>query len=158
MGKKVTLKQIAEIADVSLTTVHRVLNGKGGCSKEVEEKILNIAKERGYYVSAVTPLQNRGPLHIALIFPLRVKAAHLFLGRMLDGYLRYRDEVSQFNVVFQEFYFDKTTVDDSLENFARILQQIYRDQPVHYDGLVIYGLSITDEMQVWINRIIWATL
>ena len=154
MGKKVTLKQIAEIADVSLTTVHRVLNGKGGCSKEVEEKILNIAKERGYYVSAVAPLQNRGPLHIALIFPLRVKAAHLFLGRMLDGYLRYRDEVSQFNVVFQEFYFDKTTVDDSLENLARILQQIYREQPVRYDGLVIYGLSITDEMQVWINRII----
>ena len=53
MGKKVTLKQIAEIADVSLTTVHRVLNGKGGCSKEVEDKILNIAKEKGYYVSTV---------------------------------------------------------------------------------------------------------
>ena len=46
MGKKVTLKQIAEMADVSLTTVHRVLNGKGGCSKEVEDKILTIAKEK----------------------------------------------------------------------------------------------------------------
>ena len=154
MGKKVTLKQIAEIADVSLTTVHRVLNGKGGCSKEVEDRILNIAKERGYYVSTATPLQNRGPLHIALVFPLRVKAARLFLSRILDGYLRFRDEVSQFNVVFQEFYFDKLTVDDSIENQTRILKQIYREQPVRYDGLIIYGLSITDEMQVWINRII----
>ena len=154
MGKKVTLKQIAEIADVSLTTVHRVLNGKGGCSKEVEDKILNIAKEKGYYVSTVTSFQNRGPIHIALIFPLRLKASHLFVDRILDGYLRFRDEVSQFNVVFQEFYFDKLTIDDSLENMARILKQIYREQPVHYDGLVIYGLSITDEMQIWINRII----
>ena len=48
MGKKVTLKQIADLAEVSLTTVHRVLNGKGGCSKEVEEKIVRIAKEKGY--------------------------------------------------------------------------------------------------------------
>jgi len=154
MGKKVTLKQIAEIADVSLTTVHRVLNGKGGCSKEVEDKILSIAKERGYYVNTAAPLLNKGPIHIALIFPLRVKEARLFLSRMLDGYLKFRDEVSQFNVVFQEFYFDKPTVDDSLENLNRILKQIYREQPVRYDGMVIYGLSITEEMQVWINRII----
>ncbi|MBR2310235.1 MAG: LacI family DNA-binding transcriptional regulator [Oscillospiraceae bacterium] len=45
--QKVTLKQIAEQAGVSLTTVHRVLNGKGGCSKQVEENILRIAREQG---------------------------------------------------------------------------------------------------------------
>ena len=154
MGKKVTLKQIADMADVSLTTVHRVLNGKGGCSKEVEEKILSIAKESGYYVSTAAPLQNKGPVHIALIFPLREKGAHLFLSRILDGYLKCRDDVSQFNVVFQEFYFDKPKMEDALENLNRILKQIYKEQPVHYDGVIIYGLSITDEAQVWVNRII----
>ena len=154
MGKKVTLKQIAELADVSLTTVHRVLNGKGGCSKEVEEKIVRIARERGYYVSPITPLQNTGPMHIALLFPLREKGAHFFLSRMLDGYLKCRDEVSQFNVVFQEFYIDKPNMEEAMEYMVRILKQIYREQPVRYDGVVIYGLSITDEAEVWINRII----
>ena len=154
MGKKVTLKQIAELSDVSLTTVHRVLNGKGGCSKDVEEKILRIARERGYYVNTIAPLQNKGPMHIALLFPLREKGAHFFLSRMLDGYLKCRDEVSQFNVVFQEFYIDKPNMEEALENMSRILKQIYREQPVCYDGVIIYGLSITSEAQVWINRII----
>ena len=154
MGKKVTLKQIAEIAEVSLTTVHRVLNGKGGCSKEVEDKILKIAKESGYYVSPVTPLQSKGPLHIAMVFPRREKEARLFINRILDGYLSFRDQVSQFNVVFQEFYFDKPNVEESLENLYRILKQIYHEQPVHYDGVVIYGLSITPEAEIWINRMI----
>ena len=154
MGKKVTLKQIAEMADVSLTTVHRVLNGKGGCSKEVEDKILTIAKEKGYYVSSTVPFQNKGPIHIALIFPLREKGAHLFLNRMLDGYFKCRDEVSQFNVVFQEFYFDKPDMEEAMENLSRILKQIYREQPVRYDGVVIYGLSITGEAEILINRII----
>ena len=154
MGKKVTLKQIAEMADVSLTTVHRVLNGKGGCSKEVEDKILSIAKEKGYYVSPVTPFQNKGPIHIALIFPLREKGAHLFLNKMLDGYLKCRDEVSQFNVIFQEFYIDLPNMEDALEKLCRVLKQIYREQPVRYDGVVVYGLSITGEAEMWINRII----
>jgi len=154
MGKKVTLKQIAEMAEVSLTTVHRVLNGKGGCSKEVEDKILTIAKEKGYYVSPVTPFQNKGPIHIALIFPLREKGAHLFLSRMLDGYLKCRDEVSQFQVVFQEFYVDKPNMEEAMENLGRTLRQIYREQPVRYDGVIIYGLSIIGEAEVLINRII----
>lgn len=154
MGKKVTLKQIADLAEVSLTTVHRVLNGKGGCSKEVEEKIVRIAKEKGYYVNTVTPLQNKGPVHIALLFPLREKGAHFFLNRMLDGYLQCRDDVSQFNVVFSEFYIDKPNMQDALENLTRILKQIYREQPVRYDGVIIYGLSITNEAEMWINRII----
>ena len=154
MGKKVTLKQIADLAEVSLTTVHRVLNGKGGCSKEVEEKIVRIAKEKGYYVNAVTSLQNKGPVHIALLFPLREKGAHFFLSRMLDGYLQCREDVSQFNVVFSEFYIDKPNMQDALENLTRILKQIYREQPVRYDGVIIYGLSITNEAEMWINRII----
>ena len=154
MGKKVTLKQIADLAEVSLTTVHRVLNGKGGCSKEVEEKIVRIAKEKGYYVNTAAPLQSKGPVHIALLFPLREKGAHFFLSRMLDGYLQYRDEVSQFHVVFSEFYIDKPNMQDALENLTRILKQIYREQPVRYDGIIIYGLSITSEAEMWINRII----
>lgn len=53
--EKVTLKQIAELAGVSLTTVHRVLNGKGGTSKRAEENILRIAKEQGYASPTTAP-------------------------------------------------------------------------------------------------------
>ena len=154
MGKKVTLKQIAEMADVSLTTVHRVLNGKGGCSKEVEEKILQIAKNQGYYINTAAPLQRKGPIHIALVFTNRSKGAHYFLNRILDGYYKFREEANQFNVVFQEFYIDKPNVEGSMDNMIRILKQIYHEKPVHYDGVVVYGLTINWEAEVWINRIL----
>ncbi len=148
--EKVTLKQIAELAGVSLTTVHRVLNGKGGTSKKVEENILRIAREQGYAINVAASNLRKTPLHIALVFPLmdRRNGAHYFVNRMLDGYLTFRQEVSQFNVVFQEFYF-RTNLELEV-----VLKQIYREQPVHYDGIVIYGLSLDAKAEAIVNRIV----
>lgn len=148
--EKVTLKQIAELAGVSLTTVHRVLNGKGGTSQKVEENILRIAREQGYTINMAASNLRKQPLHIGLVFPLmdRKAGAHYFVNRMLDGYLTFRQEVSQFNVVFQEFYFR------SALELEMILKQIYREQPVHYDGIVIYGLSIDTKAETIVNRIV----
>lgn len=61
MGK-VTLKEIAEKAGVSLTTVHRVLNGRGGASKEVENRILQIAKELDYTTNINAANLRRGTI------------------------------------------------------------------------------------------------
>lgn len=155
--EKVTLKQIADQAGVSLTTVHRVLNGKGGCSKKVEENILRIAKEQGYAINMAASTLRKQPLHIALVFPLREKGARYFVNRILDGYLDYRREVSQFNVVFQEFYLHSDQVLDTESAMAeqeRILKLIYREQPVHYDGVVIYGLSLNNKAEALLNRIV----
>lgn len=153
--EKVTLKQIAELAGVSLTTVHRVLNGKGGTSKKVEENILRIAKEQGYAINMAASTLRKQPMHVALVFPLMKKGARYFVNRILQGYLGFRKEVSQMNVVFQEFYFGIS--EDPKEVYAEqedILKKIYRDQPVHYDGVVIYGMSITPRAEVLLNRIV----
>ena len=158
--RKVTLREIAELAGVSLTSVHRVLNGKGGCSKAVEEKILRIAREQGYSTNITASHLRRQPLHIALVFPLRERGSWYFTERMLDGYLDFRSEVSDFNAIFQEFYL-KTAAekgeigpDTVYEELETILRQIYREQPVHYDGLVIYGLTITRRAEALLNRIV----
>ena len=89
--EKVTLKSIAEQAGVSLTTVHRVLGGKGGASKAVEEKILRIAREQGYAINMAASNLRKNPLHIALVFPRMDKSAHYFINRILDGYLGFRE-------------------------------------------------------------------
>ena len=46
--KKLSIKDIAAISGVSIATVSRVLNNKGGYSKETEEKINALAKSYGY--------------------------------------------------------------------------------------------------------------
>lgn len=152
--EKVTLKSIAEQAGVSLTTVHRVLNGKGGTSKAVEEKILRIARDQGYAINMAASNLRKTPLNIALVFPRMDKSFHYFVNRILDGYLGFRKEVSQLNVVFQEFYFGMGgTAEESYAEQENIFKKIYREQPVRYDGIVIYGLGITPRVEALINRI-----
>ena len=151
---KVTLKQIAQQAGVSLTTVHRVLNGKGGCSKKVEENILRIAREQGYSINMTASNLRKTPVHIALVFPLIGKTGHYFVDRILQGYLGFRREVLQLNVVFQEFYYNAdASQQEAYSECEDILKRIYREQPVAYDGVVIYGLSLNPRIEAMINRI-----
>lgn len=48
MNKKVNIKDIAKIANVSHTTVSRALNNKSRIRSDTKEKILSIARELGY--------------------------------------------------------------------------------------------------------------
>ena len=140
---------------MSLTTVHRILSGKGGASKAVEERILQIAREQGYAINMAASNLRKSPMHIALVFPLMGQGFHYFINRILQGYLGFRQEVSQMNVVFQEFYYgmdsEPAAVYAEQEN---ILKKIYREQPVRYDGVVIYGLGMTPRIEALLNRIV----
>ena len=138
-----------------MTTVHRILSGKGGASKAVEEKILRIAREQGYAINMAASNLRKNPLHIALVFPRMDKSAHYFINRILDGYLRFRNESSQLNIVFQEFYYGMSgTTEQSYLEYENILKKIYREQPVHYDGVVIYGLGMSPRIEALLNRIV----
>lgn len=154
MADKVTLKQIAEQAGVSLTTVHRVLNNKEGCSEALKEKILAIAKEQGYTVNLAAASLRKQTTHIALLFPLRVKEAQYFRDRILDGYFQFRNEVSQFNVMFHEYYVPGADMETFNDNTLSTLKNIYRDRPVHFDGVVVYGLVLDEASETIVNRII----
>ena len=48
IGKKVTLQDIADEAEVAITTVHRALSGKGDISSYTSKKIKAIASQLGY--------------------------------------------------------------------------------------------------------------
>lgn len=154
MAGKVTLKQIAEQAGVSLTSVHRVLTGKGGCSEAVTEKILKIAHEQGYSVNVAASTLKKQPIHIALIFPLKAKGSKYFLNRILEGYFTMRDEINPFNLIFQEFYTNVSTTSEVDIQTESILRNIYNDQPVHYDGVLIYGLNLSHKAEGYLNRIV----
>lgn len=156
--KKATLKQIADLAGVSMTTVHRALNGKGGCSKEVEQMILQIAEEQGYSANA-SAASSKPPLHIAMVFPFRDSGGRYAMDRILDGYLEYRRELKDCNIVYQEFLLRSSErrpmdyLDLPYEELERVLQQIYMEQPMHFDGLIIYGMSVTKRGEVLLKRI-----
>lgn len=157
--KKATLKQIAEQAGVSVTTVHRALNGKGGCSGEVGAQIRRIAQEQGYSLNWAASSLRKQPLQIAMIFPFRDNGGRFGLDQILDGYLEYRREMEDYNIVFQEFLLrsNDRKLDDYLDmeypELERVLYQISMEQPVRYDGVIIYGLSVTRKAEALLNRI-----
>lgn len=45
---KVTLRQVAKLAGVSLTTASRVLNGHANVSTQVRERVWQVINENGY--------------------------------------------------------------------------------------------------------------
>ena len=128
-----TMKKIAELAGVSITTVHRVLNNKEGCSEQLREKIYRIAQEQGYSVNYAAASMSKHTLNIVLLFPANGWGHNFFLQPMLNGYLAYRRDVSKFNVVFQEQYFGSNEGEDSP---AKLLRDLYLKRPVECDGIV----------------------
>lgn len=65
-----TLKDIAERVGVSITTVSRVLNGKGSISQETKDKVFQVMKELNYYPNEMArSLVNKNSHLVGLIVP-----------------------------------------------------------------------------------------
>ena len=73
---KLTIKEIAKISSVSVSTVSNVINGKGKCSQKTKEKIFLIMDELGYRPnSAARTLASKKSNLIGIIFPLENRSS-----------------------------------------------------------------------------------
>lgn len=149
-----TLKQIAETAGVSITTVHRVMNGKEGCGEELRRRIMEIAKQQGYEANYVASSLRKKPVHIALIFPKGDADSHFYVQEILNGYFQEREEIEHYNIIFQEYYYP--AYDMGSTAFLNFLNNIYQEKPFHYDGMVIYKEDLGEERRytALLNRIL----
>jgi DNA-binding LacI/PurR family transcriptional regulator len=86
MEKKATLKQIAEIAGVSLATVSRVARRSGVVSSEVQERVRRAASQLGTSLG-----RSNRPLAVTFILSNRTKL-HYFHSRVLVGVEAYLAE------------------------------------------------------------------
>lgn len=69
-AKKLSIKQIAELSGVSVATISRVMNQKGGYTPETEQKVLSIIKENHYIPNLVAKgLRTNKTKIIGLIVP-----------------------------------------------------------------------------------------
>lgn len=63
------LKEIADIANVSITTVSRVINKQGGVSDKNRKRIEKILLEKGFYKRSESSFKNNSLKKIAIILP-----------------------------------------------------------------------------------------
>ena len=95
------LREIAKEADVSLTTVSLVLNGKPGISSETRERVKDLLHQNGYDVKGKSKSSR------SICFLKYLRHAHLvngnpgFVTQIMDAVERWEPRVRVTDVTFQ---------------------------------------------------------
>lgn len=103
----ITIKDIAQLADLSIGTVDRVLHGRGRVSKKTEAKIRTIIKNTGYRANIhASNLSLRATHEFGVIIPYSERDSDYWeiLQRGIDQATR---ELTTFNVRRHFFFFDR---------------------------------------------------
>jgi len=82
-----TLKDIADAAGVSVASVSKVLNNRGGVGDESRRKILDHAERLGYQVRAARSLIRAGVESTVLVMPAQFYASSAFYEDVIQGVL-----------------------------------------------------------------------
>src|ERR1700733_7523492 len=81
--QRVTIRQIADLAGVSIATVSRVVNGRGDVSDETRELVQRIVREHGYSVNRTARGLSAGRTgFVGVTVP---KVAPVFFSSILSG-------------------------------------------------------------------------
>jgi len=134
LEKRITIKDVAKKAGVSLGSVHCALNGKPGVSEETRIRIIQVANEYGYRPNSVAASLNRKTIRIAAAFPGPTEENRFFFTNVWEGVRAYIDEVSDFNVELIEVPFYK-----GVNNHADELSDLLENR--EFDGLLTVGFT-----------------
>lgn len=107
-----TINDIAKIADVSSTTVSRVLNNSGYVKEETRKKVLNVIKEMNYTPSAIARSLSKSETNtIGIIVP---DITNNYFGEIIKGISEIAEEENLNIVLFN--------TDNSLEKELKALK------------------------------------
>lgn len=134
---RVTIKEVAAAAKVSLGTVHRALTGKKGVSEAVRNEILRIAAEMGYEVNTAASLLKRKALRIAVAFPGITERNRYYYTDVWQGFRDYVAQVKDYNLEIIEVPFYSGTPKSQAHELMRVLAKTQGK----LDGLLTVGLS-----------------
>lgn len=115
---KVTLADIAQKTNVTVSTVQRALNGGGGVSEDKRAYIQQVANEMGYRRNFFASSLRRGALRVAVVYPDTSSDNRFYSHLLWDGVKSY---VENANLPFLQ------TVNITYENSALERPQIFED-------------------------------
>ena len=132
MRKRVTIKDIASKAGVSVGSVHCALAGKAGVSEETRARILEIARECDYRPNAVAASLKRKAMRIAAVLPGPDEDNRYYFTQVWEGFRDCMRAMRDFNIETVEApYYGE--VNDHAREMADLLDRA----PV--DGLLTVG-------------------
>ena len=110
---RVTLKQIAERANVSIGTVDRALNNRPGVSAQSKQRVLNVAAELGYRPNRfASALSRRNALRLGVVFPDRPEAFYRDIECGVDQAAR---ELQDYGVHVEKIRYELQSPEDTAD-------------------------------------------
>lgn len=98
MDKRITIKDIAQLAGVSLGSVHCALSGKPGVSEATRQRIVQVAAEHGYRPNAIAASLKRKKLNIGAAIPALTGENRFFYRAIWEGVTDYINTLGDYNV------------------------------------------------------------
>ena len=114
-----TLKDIAVRLNLSIGTVQRALNNKGGYSPETQRRVLEEAKKMGYTVNRAASSLSRSPISIAVVLPAPVGNNRYFYQYVWQGIELACRELAVYQISIQKVYVN-THSDSFFETLNRL--------------------------------------
>ncbi len=134
--KRITLKEIAEKANVSIGTVDRCLHDRGKVNEKTSRRIKEICEEFGYasnVVGKAMALQRKGKV---VAVAINARERNTFSSVIHDGIEDFAASVEDYNIRFE--YYD--LADGSLSELSQKLDQV---QEAEIDGLIVKPIDST---------------
>jgi LacI family transcriptional regulator len=121
LQRRVTIKDIAALAKVSIGTVDRVLHDRGEVNPETHDRVMSFVQELGY-----TPNRLAKSLALKKSFTIKVliPAAgqnNPYWKKPLEGFLKASEELSDFSTKIEVHYFDLLLESSFVKEFRKIL-------------------------------------
>ncbi len=137
MGNRITIKDIAQLAGVSIGSVHCALNGKPGVSEATRKNIIRVAHEHGYRPNTIAASLKRKPIKIAAAIPALTGDNKFYYNTIWEGVADYMNTLSDYNIelISAPYY-------DSQQNSQIVEMQNLMERD-DIDGLLSVGYTPT---------------
>jgi LacI family transcriptional regulator len=139
--RKSRIKDIAQLAGVSIGTVDRVLHNRGEVAEKTRIKVLKIAKDLSYSPNFIAQaLKSKKKLRIVSLLP-EPTSDDAFWNKHPEGMIRAMDELNPFPVTLDQITFDmldekdfrnKTTKVMELDPDGVILAPIFKKESIDF--------------------------
>lgn len=120
-NEKVTMKLIAEKANVSVGTVDRALNNRGRIDENTKQKVLSTAEYLGYRKNTMASILKKGNIYkIAVLFP---KSPDYFVHDFFVGVENAKNDFKEFPIEVCYFHSNHLIADEQIEIMNEIAKE-----------------------------------
>lgn len=122
---RITIKEIASLAGVSIGTVDRVIHNRGHVDPDKASAIREICKQHGYepnLLARAMMLRNKNMKVAVLVNSPQVNE---FSAQVVLGFQTIAAELKDYNITFDYYEICKNTVEEQLEYLDRIQEEAY---------------------------------